>query len=204
MNVVENQQGPGVQVGVEVVVFEIRKRVAVRTVCQRRLKCFGEAILWQSDLRGALHKSDYTRAQRRRPADIHHAAGSVVQRKCGVMRAQMREQKRARAGPSFHGVADVQPPSEPGNGFERPRRECADVVQTGRYLKDVPANLVKRIVHENATPVEPLDVCGFHDYPRAGRPGGIAVSTCGTKRFVRALTMHTKNRVENLNGRPTM
>ncbi len=59
MNVVENQQRAGLQVGIEIVVFEIWKRVAVGAVDKNQLEFLREAVLRQRDLSGALHESDH-------------------------------------------------------------------------------------------------------------------------------------------------
>jgi hypothetical protein len=45
MNIIEDQQGAGLQVGVKKIILEVRERVAVWSVKENELQLFGEAVL---------------------------------------------------------------------------------------------------------------------------------------------------------------
>ena len=63
VNVVENQQSPGLQVRIEIIILKIWKWIAVWAVNNNYLQFFSETVLWQCDLSRTLHESDHIRTQ---------------------------------------------------------------------------------------------------------------------------------------------
>ena len=51
------------QVRAEEVIFEIRKRIGMRSVGQDELQALSEVMLWQRSLRRSFHEGNYVRPQ---------------------------------------------------------------------------------------------------------------------------------------------
>jgi hypothetical protein len=123
MKVIQNQESAVFQVRVEKVILQIRERVAVGSVNQGQLQLFREAMPRQSSLRGALHESHRLLIQERRSTYGVDAAAAGVQRKHRMVRAYVREQKRAGAGTRLRGMTNVLPLRGSCDGFEGSRGE---------------------------------------------------------------------------------
>ena len=89
MNIVNHQQRVSVEVRIEIVVLQVRKRIAVRAVDQGQLQTMGEGVDWKRHLSRTFHEPDDLTAEERGPLDRSHAASAAIHRKDRVILAQM-------------------------------------------------------------------------------------------------------------------
>ncbi len=123
--------------GIEIVVFEVWKRIGVRTIDQDQLQPVSEPVEGKRRLSRTFHECDSLTAQKWRGFDRSDAVGPAIHREDRVVLAQMRQEERAGAGPRFNRVLHRPHGCVTNNGLERSSGKRAGLVKRRRDPDDL-------------------------------------------------------------------
>ena len=115
----------------------------MRAVEQDYLEFFVEMLLRECLLGRSLDKTDYVLPQQGGRPDISHAAASTVKGEHGVVRTEMRKQKRAGSGTCFRRALNHSPGGVPRDGSEDLGRKGRSGMQTWRDFYDLGQDLAE-------------------------------------------------------------